>query len=184
MILTRLICCSFLFISLFAQEIPFTLPETSELNKIKSGVIETELGNIVFELYPEKAPWHVANLKYLSDIGYFKNQKIPVVQNNSLVQVGQFTKKTAKAAWYLLPPEFSSMKHELGTLTMSRYEDSTVKNPKRSSVGGQFWVMLNIAPHMDGNYTIFGKVVKGFNILRDLKVGDKINDIKVFVRDH
>ena len=55
-------------------------------------------------------------------------------------------------------------------------------NPERRSNGSQFYILLGAAPHMDSQYTIFAEVVEGMNIVQQLKKGDYIRDIVVFVR--
>ena len=63
---------------------------------------------------------------------------------------------------------------------MARKPDELNRN--RASHGSQFHLLLSDARHMDGRYTIFGKVTKGINAMYLLRKGDKIKDIKVFVR--
>lgn len=63
---------------------------------------------------------------------------------------------------------------------MARVED--VVNPERLSDASQLYILLREAPHMNGKYTTFGKVIKGFPVLEKLKKGDVIKDIRVFVR--
>lgn len=56
-------------------------------------------------------------------------------------------------------------------------------NPERRSNGSQFHILLGDAPHMDGQYTIFGKVVGGFDALERLRRGDRIQKLTVFIRE-
>jgi cyclophilin family peptidyl-prolyl cis-trans isomerase len=56
-------------------------------------------------------------------------------------------------------------------------------NPERRSSGSQFYLILNDAPHLDGKYTIFGKVVGGMDVLTSLRKGDKIKKLTVFIRE-
>jgi cyclophilin family peptidyl-prolyl cis-trans isomerase len=70
---------------------------------------------------------------------------------------------------------------------MARTPDTDSKtgrqtNPERSSNGSQFHILLGDAPHMDGQYTIFGKVVGGFDTLKELRAGDTILRLTVFIR--
>jgi cyclophilin family peptidyl-prolyl cis-trans isomerase len=55
-------------------------------------------------------------------------------------------------------------------------------NPERRSNGSQFHILLADAPHMDGHYTVFGKVVGGFDTLKHLRAGDRIIKVTVFIR--
>ena len=56
-------------------------------------------------------------------------------------------------------------------------------NPERRSSGSQFHLLLEDAPHMDGNYTIFGRVVAGLDTLKQLRRGDRIEKLTVFIRE-
>ena len=64
---------------------------------------------------------------------------------------------------------------------MSRIKDS--RNPERKSNGSQFHILLSSAPKMDNEYTILGKVTSGMNIARQLRKGDVIEDLVVYVRN-
>ncbi|RMD87955.1 MAG: peptidylprolyl isomerase [Candidatus Dadabacteria bacterium] len=163
----------------FAQEPPFELPPPDKMARLKTAIIYTEYGNIHIELYPEDAPWHVANLKYRADKGYYKNTVFTYLQPGLLIQGGRPTDARKKNP-YFLPPEFTGYKHEPGAVGMARAPDSV--NPERKSHARQFYIMLGYGPHMNGRYTIFGRVTEGMDVVRMLRPGDRIVDIKVFVR--
>lgn len=169
------------------REPPFDLPPQEELRRIRSAVIGTSKGNLFLELYPEQAPWHVTNFKYLADKGFYKgllfHRHIP-----GYVLEGGDPKGTGYGGTgYTLPAEFSALKHQFGTVGMLRKpdifgSDGRPINPRRQSSGSQFYICLSEAPNMDGSYTIFGKVVSGIETLRALKGGDRIEFVDVFVR--
>lgn len=161
------------------SDAPFELPIQTELNKLRSAIIYTNLGNIELELYPEDAPWHVANLKFRADKGFYKNTIFNHFEPNYLIQGGERSKTSAKPT-YFLPPEFTGHRHEPGSVGMARPPDSS--NPERVSHNRQFYIVLGHAPHMNGNYTIFGRVKNGMEIVEELREGDEIIDLKVFVR--
>lgn len=162
-----------------AGEPPFVLPPPEEVAKLRSAIISTSKGSIYFELFPDEAPWHVANLKFLADRGFFKNGKISQYRADYIVQGGT-TKRLKDLPPYSLPAEFNSRVHELGSLGMARTINEI--NPERRSTYDQFHILLGRAPHMDGHYTVFGKVVGGLDVAQSLRVGDQIRDLKVFVR--
>jgi cyclophilin family peptidyl-prolyl cis-trans isomerase len=171
-----------------AAEPPFDLPPKAEVLKIRSAILETNRGRIYLELFPEEAPWHVANFKYLADKGFYRNLSFHFFQPEYLIQGGDPLKNGRGGPGYDLPPEFSSRNHSFGTLGMARKPDVDSKtgkraNPERRSNGSQFHILLNDAPHMDGHYTIFGKVVGGADVLKSLKRGDKIVNLTVFIRE-
>jgi peptidyl-prolyl cis-trans isomerase B (cyclophilin B) len=170
-----------------AQPPPFDLPPKSEVLKIRSAILQTSKGTIFIELFPEEAPWHVTNFKYLADKGYFRNLSFHFFQRDYLIQGGDPRGNGTGGPGYDLPAEFSSRSHTLGTLGMARKPDVDSKtgkraNPERRSNGSQFHILLGDAPHMDGHYTVFGKVVGGFQTLSHLREGDKIVNLTVFIR--
>ena len=161
----------------FAIDPPFELPSSNELNKLRSAILYTEHGEIHFRLFPQEAPWHVTNLKYRSDKGWYKNTSFHLLEPNFLIQGGKsFDKRNER---YSLPAEFNSFRHELGSLAMGRVPDQ--KNPERRSHASQFYITLNYAPHLNQHYTIFGQVTQGVELVEYLKLHSKIFDLKVFV---
>jgi peptidyl-prolyl cis-trans isomerase B (cyclophilin B) len=163
-----------------AKDPPFELPEAGELRKLRSALISTSRGDLYFELYPEDAPWHVANFKYLADKGFYTGLRFHFFYEGYILQAGAPTNDPDSGPGYSLPAEFSSRSHRLGSLGMARVKDAG--NPGRQSHGSQFHLLLKHAPHMDGRYTVFGQLVKGEEVLRQLKQWDRIREIKVFVR--
>ncbi len=162
------------------DELPYEMPSKLEINKLRSAVIFTNKGNIRIELYPEAAPQHIANLKYLSDKGFYKNLKFHIYIPDYIIQGGDPSSTGNGGPGYSLPPEFSKLIHTAGTFGMSRIKDS--QNPERLSNGSQFHILLSSAPRMDNEYTIMGKVISGMNIVKKLRKGDKIEDLIVYVR--
>jgi cyclophilin family peptidyl-prolyl cis-trans isomerase len=169
-------------ISYADQNPPFALPKQAELNKIRSAIIYTEHGQMKFELFPDKAPWHVANFKYLADKGFYKNLVFHRYQRDYYLQGGSPDGQVRSGPGWTLPPEFSDLEHTLGTLGMARMPDYA--NPERRSNGSQFHILLRDAPFMDQKYTAFGRLVSGMEVLDQLGKGDRIKDIKVFVRQN
>ncbi len=167
-------------IAVFAAEPPFDLPPAASLRKLKSAVISTNKGDLYFELFPEAAPWHVANFKYLADKGWYRNSKFHLFYNNYIIQGGAPAGNPDGGPGYSLPPEFNRHKHAPGALGMARAPN--LINSSRSSNGSQFYIMIGENEKMDGEYTIFGELKKGFPVLSKLEKNDLIRDIKVYVR--
>jgi cyclophilin family peptidyl-prolyl cis-trans isomerase len=171
-----------------AKQPPFNLPQKGEVLKIRSAILETSQGRIFIELFPEEAPWHVANFKYLADKGFYKNLSFFIYKPDYLIQAGDPQGTGKGGPGYDLPAEFSARHHTRGTLGMARKPDIDARsgkraNPERRSNGSQFHILLGDAPHMDGEYTIFGKVVGGFDALERLRRGDRIVKLTVFIRE-
>lgn len=166
---------------------PFELPARTELLKLRSAAIETSRGTIFFELLPEEAPWHVANFKYLADKNFYDGLRFHLYEPGYLIQGGDPKGNGFGGAGYSLPPEFSSRNHKFGTLGMARKPDAYNRrrqliNPERRSSGSQFHILLGDAPHMDGRYTVFGKLVGGSAVLSQLRANDTIRKVTVYVR--
>jgi cyclophilin family peptidyl-prolyl cis-trans isomerase len=161
----------------YAKDPPFQLPSTAEVTKIKSAHIKTTKGILYFELFPETAPIHVANFKFLADQGFYRGTSFKGYFNNYIIQA----KPTAKKQ-YSLPPEFSAKVHKRGTLGMARWEDAL--NPERRSSPTEFHILLRDGKHMDNNYTIFGTLIKGWETLDRLETGDSILDVIVYIRSN
>lgn len=175
-------------IALADSEPPFELPPRSELLKIRSAILETSRGSIFMELFPEEAPWHVANFKYLADKGFYNQLFFHLFKPGYLIQGGDPRGNGFGGPGYSLPPEFSARHHTPGTLGMARAPDRSqasgrLVNPQRRSSGSQFHLLLGDAPHLDGQYTIFGKVVGGRDVLEKLGEGDRIIKLTVFIRE-
>ncbi len=180
--------CLHIKVALCDDEPPFSLPLRPELLKLRSAVIETSRGPLYFELLPEEAPWHVASFKYLADKGFYAGLSFHLFQPGYLIQGGDPKGTGFGGPGYSLPAEFSSRNHKFGILGMARKPDAYSKkkrlvNPERRSNGSQFHILLDEAPHMDGRYTIFGKLVGGRNVLQQLRARDKIKKVTVFVRE-
>jgi peptidyl-prolyl cis-trans isomerase B (cyclophilin B) len=169
------------------SEPPFTLPPRVELLKLRSAIIETSRGSLYFELLPEEAPWHVANFKYLADKKFYQGLQFHLFEPGYLIQGGDPKGTGHGGPGYSLQPEFSPRNHKFGTLGMARKPDAynrkkQLVNPERRSNGSQFHILLSDAPHMDGRYTIFGKLVGGSSVLSELRRSDTIKNVTVFVR--
>lgn len=163
-----------------SREPPFILPGRSEVSKLRSGIIELSTGVVRFELFPEIAPWHVANLKWLADQGFFKNRMIDTVKEGYILQFGRLNRDEFARFVYSIPPEFNDRKHDRGTIGMARLPDE--KNPSRESSSTQLHILLKDVHKMDGNYTPFGRVVDGMDLLERAQVGDRIRNLIVYVR--
>lgn len=165
-----------------AESVPFKLPTTSELAKLRSAILETDKGQIIFELYPDDAPWHVANLKILSDRGFYKNTRFYYFDSDFIIQGGSPKNNSGVEMKYSLPPEFNHHKHTAGTLSMARKPDDI--NPQRRSSSNLFSIILRDSPQMDGHYTVVGQIIKGFDVLSKLRSGDTIINFTVYVKDY
>ena len=161
-----------------AAEPPFKLPPPLEIRKLRSAIIQTNKGALIFRLFPESAPWHVANFKYLADKGFYRGLSFTGYYPKYLIQGGRPSVSRSGPGWSI-SPEFNRHSHQRGALGMARVRDDA--NPERRSNGSQFHIILSDSAHMDQNYTVFGQLIGGWKTLDQLRSGDIIDTVKVFV---
>ena len=117
-------------------------------------------GKIVCELYPEKAPQSVRNMIALANKGFYDGLIFHRVISGFMIQGGDPQGIGIGGPGYSIRGEFTSnrflnqLKHTRGVLSMARTMDP-------NSAGSQFFIMHEDAPHLDGEYAAFGKVVEG-----------------------
>ncbi|HKV55740.1 MAG TPA: peptidylprolyl isomerase [Candidatus Binataceae bacterium] len=142
------------------------------------ATIETDRGAVVIELYPTVAPKTVANFEKLSKDGFYNNLTFHRVEPGFVVQGGDPAGNGTGGPGYDVPAEISpTEKHLRGTVAMARKGDQV--NPERKSSGSQFYICLEPAPFLDGQYTIFGGVVEGMDVVDKIKVGDHIKKVSL-----
>jgi len=140
------------------------------------AILDTDRGNIVIELYPAVAPKTVANFEKLSKDGFYNNLTFHRVEPGFVVQGGDPAGNGTGGPGYDLPAEINpAEKHLRGSVAMARKGDQV--NPERKSSGSQFYICLDPAPFLDGQYTVYGGVVEGMTAVDKIKVGDHIKKI-------
>jgi peptidyl-prolyl cis-trans isomerase B (cyclophilin B) len=140
------------------------------------AILDTDHGEIILELYPGEAPKTVANFEKLSRDGFYNNLTFHRVEPGFVVQGGDPAGNGTGGPGYELPAEISpTEKHLRGTAAMARRGDQV--NPERKSSGSQFYICLAPAPFLDGQYTVFGGVVEGMNVVDKIKIGDHIKKV-------
>ena len=143
--------------------------------------ISTRFGNIDIKLF-KNTPYHRANFIYLTKKGYFKNTTFHRVVPDFIIQGGnsdryETAKKRGKIGKYLLPPDTKKgYKHHRGVVSMP---SSEIENPYKLASPYEFFIVQQEpgAYHLDGNYTIFGKVISGMDVV------DKINKQRIDSRE-
>ncbi len=135
--------------------------EEIEAMKETRAVIQTDLGDMAVEFFPEVAPNHVNNFTVLARKGFYDGTTFHRVIPGFMIQGGDpNSKKTDRSQHgtggpgYRLKAEFNDRPHKRGTLSMARS-----RHP--DSAGSQFFICVADAPHLDGQYTVFGQVVEG-----------------------
>jgi peptidylprolyl isomerase len=129
-------------------------------------ILQLKDGNVKIELYPDKAPQHVARLKELAREKFYDNIVFHRVIDGFMVQTGDPTGTgMGGSSKPNLKAEFNDMKHVKGVVSMARSSDP-------NSANSQFFIMLADVPSLDGQYTAFGKVVEGMEFIDNIKKGD------------
>jgi len=140
-----------------------------EGNHIK---IETKHGDMILELYPDSAPNTVANFKALVGKGFYDGLKFHRVIAGFMAQGGDPEGTGMGGPGYKVKAEFNERKHVKGTLAMARSQ-----NP--DSAGSQFYICFAAQPHLDRQYTIFGQLTEGLDVLDQIKQGDVMDKVTV-----
>ena len=146
-------------------------PEKPEKPVKEVAVIKTSAGEMVVEFWPEVAPKTVENFKKLAKEGFYNGTAFHRIIKGFMIQGGDpLTKDPAREGdygtggpGYKIPAEFNNRKHTRGVISMAR-------GPQPDSAGSQFFIMLGSAPSLDNQYTAFGKLIKGEDVL--MKIGE------------
>jgi cyclophilin family peptidyl-prolyl cis-trans isomerase len=129
------------------------------------AVIETTLGDIELELQKDIAPGHVKNFKDLAEKGFYDGTTFHRVIPGFMIQGGDPNTKSGDRSThgmggpgYTIKAEFSSTPHTRGVLSMARSQDP-------DSAGSQFFVVVKDSSFLDNQYTAFGCVTKGMEVV-------------------
>ncbi len=132
-----------------------------------TATIETTQGPIKIEFYPDVAPNHVKNFQDLASKGFYDGVVFHRIVPGFVIQAGDPNTKndnSSRDTWgtggpgYTINQEFNSIPHERGILSMARTNDP-------NSAGSQFFIVLNDSKFLDNQYTVFGKVTEGLEIV-------------------
>ena len=146
--------------------------EQKPMNSAKEvAVIKTSEGEMIAEFWPEVAPNTVENFKKLARSGFYDGTAFHRIVKGFMIQGGDpLTKDPAKESrygtgdpGYKIKAEFNDRSHERGVLSMARSSDP-------DSAGSQFFICLANVSRLDHQYTTFGKIIKGDDVLG--KIGD------------
>ncbi len=147
------------------------LPQSPSPDDLEA-VVTTELGAFRFEFAPAKAPKHVAAFLDRARKGYYDGSAFHRAVAHGIIQGGDpllKNPKTPKNLWgtgglNLLPGEYSDMKHERGVV-------STVRIPTQpNSDGSQFFVCVSAQPPLDGQFSAFGRVTEGMDVVEKISL--------------
>ena len=137
--------------------------------KAPGAIIETKFGSMEIRFFPDKAPKHVENFIKLAKSGFYDKTIFHRVIPGFMIQGGDPNTRDEKdksrygtgGPGYNVKAEFNDRPHIRGAVSMARAQDP-------NSAGSQFFIVVKDAPQLNGQYTVFGEVVKG------MEVADKI----------
>ena len=137
-----------------------------DTNQKEVAVLKTSDGEMVVEFWPEVAPRTVANFEKLAREGFYNGTAFHRIMRGFMIQGGDpLTKDASNEArfgtggpGYSVPAEFNDRPHLRGVLSMARSADP-------NSAGSQFFICLGTVSQLDHQYTAFGKVIKGLDVL-------------------
>ena len=144
-------------------------------------ILKLKDGDVKIEMFPDIAPNHVKRIVELANNGKYDNVVFHRVIDGFMAQTGDvkfgnsssknFDLKRAGMGGSDLPDlkqEFNDIPHEKGTLSMARSSDP-------NSANSQFFICFENAPHLDRNYTVFGKIIEGMKFVDNITKGDGPN---------
>jgi len=158
----------------------FTEPKEATIDTEKNykAIIKTSKGVIECELFAKEAPLSITNFKNLADGGFYNGLTFHRVVENFVIQGGDPDGTGSGGPGYTIPAEIHpSHKHAKGALAWARTGDEV--NPERRSSGSQFYITLEPTPFLDGQYTVFGQTVSGQDVVAQIQMGDRIEEITV-----
>jgi peptidyl-prolyl cis-trans isomerase B (cyclophilin B) len=126
--------------------------------------LDTSLGKITLDMLPHLAPGHCRNMLSLTKIGYYDGLIFHRVIKGFMIQGGCPEGTGTGGPGYTINAEFNSTTHEPGVVSMARTNDP-------NSAGSQFFICLERVPHLDRQYTAFGKTADAGSLEVVKKIG-------------
>jgi peptidyl-prolyl cis-trans isomerase B (cyclophilin B) len=144
----------------------------------ETAVVTTAKGVIKFKFFCEDAPRHTAAFIELAEKGFYDGTSFHRVEPNFVIQGGDPNTKTGEGLTgtggpgYNLAAEFNSRPHLDGTVAMAR-----AGHP--DSAGSQFYICLGTQSFLDGQYTVFGQVTEGLDVVHKIGRGDVMESVTI-----
>jgi len=132
-------------------------------------VFETTKGRVVVEMRPDLAPNHVSRIKELVRDGFYDGAPFHRVIDGFMAQTGDPTGTGTGGSGKKLKAEFSRESHTRGTVSMARAQSP-------DSGDSQFFICFEDSPWLNGQYTVWGRVVEGMENVDKIKRGEPVQD--------
>lgn len=140
------------------------------IKKDGTATLKTNQGEIVIDLMPDLAPGTVVNFVRLVKNGFYKNKPFHRVVPNFVIQTGCPRGDGYGSLDYTIRSELPYLHYDEGGYV-------GMASAGNNTEGTQFFITHSPAPHLDGKYTIFGKVSKGMEVVQNISVGDVIEEV-------
>ena len=139
----------------------------------KIATIETDKGTIKFGLYEDKAPITAKNFIELASSGFYDGLAFHRYEPGFVIQGGDPNGDGTGGSGKNIPLEVNQdLTHVKGAVAMARAQDP-------NSASSQFYITLEDAHFLDGNYAVFGKVIEGMDVVEKLRAGDLMNKVTI-----
>ena len=129
-------------------------------------ILETSKGDVVVEMRPDLAPNHVARIKELARQGFYNGVPFHRVIEGFMAQTGDPTGTGTGGSGKKLPAEFNAEPHTRGAVSMARAQSP-------DSADSQFFICYDGCGPLTGQYTLFGEVVSGMDVVDKIKKGNQ-----------
>ena len=182
--ITIISCCCFLFINcskttknLEFPNAPTAGPLSIQNNLLQNLSVSPKLGlkikngTLVIELYPQKAPKTIEVILQMMASGFYSRLTFHRVVDNFIIQTGELSDITSSTV-APIPLEENDLIHVKGSVSLAT-------NNANVNLPPQFFISLGTFPHLDGHFTVFGKVIEGLNHLETIRIGDPIFDVSL-----
>ncbi len=146
-------------------------PMIIDTSKQYTAVIETKKGDLVLELFAHDVPVTVNNFVFLAGEGFYDGLTFHRVIPGFMVQGGDPIGDGTGGPGYKFADEFTKHTHVAGALSMA--------NAGPNTNGSQFFITYAPQRHLDGKHSVFGQLVKGMDVLKEIKNGDTMIRVKI-----
>jgi peptidyl-prolyl cis-trans isomerase B (cyclophilin B) len=154
----------------------YSAPPAMQIDPAKSytATIETEKGNLVLELFASDVPVTVNNFVFLAREGFYDGvtfHRVILEPEPFMAQGGDPTGTGAGGPGYTFADEFTSHSHVTGALSMA--------NAGADTNGSQFFICYAPQHHLDGHHSVFGQLIEGMDVLKQIRNGDVMKRIVI-----
>lgn len=169
-LLTSLVILLFGAIAMTTDANALELPQGADPEN--TLILTLKDGPVIIKMFPEKAPNHVTRIKELARQGFYDGVVFHRVIDGFMAQTGDPTGTGTGGSGKKIKAEFNDVKHKRGTVSMARAQSP-------DSADSQWFICLEAAPFLNGEYTAWGEVISGMEHVDAIKKGDEANNGQV-----